>query len=203
MRTFDHLYTEGRLDFTAESLGELGLSSELAAELSKWGLPQFAGKEPPLGMVFEAPYLRQELPSHVVIGREIWEEGLYITMDQKSGVVWAISEGEQQKPVYMNASITGLLTFMDRILGFRKQTDALPPAPPPSVWTAEQMKERLEKLRNGELRPVSNPEDEQARRQRASLFRQLKRELKTIDAQALRAACWWGTVLEEMADELQ
>lgn len=117
--------------------------------------------------------------------------------------MWAVTEGGTKKPTYINASIDSLLAFMDRVLRFKQQTERLQPDPPPTILTAEQFREKLEKFRRGEIKPGTRLDALQAEREWKSAFEQMKRELKDMDPNAVRSSSWWGIVLEEMKDRLR
>ncbi|QOT11119.1 SUKH-4 family immunity protein [Paenibacillus sp. JNUCC32] len=198
------LYDHGVLPYTRESLDVLGMHDKTVETLVHRGMPVFDPQEPPLGLLFhEALPLQDIHGAYIAIGREIWSEGLHVAIQKDTGGVWAVTEGGTQKPTYINASIDSLLSFMDRVLRFKQQTERLQPDPPPMILTAEQFREKLEKFRRGEIKPGTRPDASQAQHEWKSAFELMKRELKEMDLPAVRSSSWWGIVLEEMKDRLR
>jgi hypothetical protein len=203
-RQYHTLYDHGMLSYRRESLDHLGMHDKTAETLVHWGMPDFDRQEPPLGLLFhEAIPLQDFEDVYIAIGREIWSEGLHVAIKTDTGAIWAVTEGGTQKPTYMNASIDSQLAFMDRVLRFKQQTERLQPDPPPTILTAEQFREKLEKFRRGEIKPGIRPDASQTQREWKSAFEQMKRELKGMDLPAVRSSSWWGIVLEEMKDRLR
>lgn len=198
------LYAHGALFYTKDALNSLGMPEDAADILAQWGLPDFDQQEPPLGILFdEALQLKYVHGDYIAIGREIWGEGLYVAMNADTGEIWAVTEGDTQKPTYMNASIESLLEFMDRVLIFKQQTEHLQLDTPPVIMTAEQARQKLEKFRRGEIKPNTRPDVSQAQREWKATFEEMKRKLKDVDLTAVRSSSWWGIVLEEMKDRLR
>ncbi|MGG3279956.1 SUKH-4 family immunity protein [Paenibacillus solani] len=201
---FETLYAHGALSYTKDALDSLGMPEDAAELLVQWGLPDFDKQEPALGVLFhEALQLKNVHGDYIAIGREIWGEGLHVAMNTDTGGIWAVTEDGAQKPTYMNASIESLLTFMDRVLVFKQQTEHLQPDLPPMILTAEQSRQMLEKFRRGEIKPKTRPDASQIQREWKAAFEQMKGELKDIDLTAVRSSSWWGIVLEEMKDRLR
>lgn len=201
---FETLFAHGALSYTKDTLNSLGMPEDAADILAQWGLPDFDKQEPLLGILFhEALQLRHVHGDYIAIGREIWDEGLHVAMKAATGEIWAVTEGGAQKPTYMNASIESLLAFMDRVHVFKQQTEHLQPDPPPTILTAEQAREKLEKFRRGEIQPKTRPDASEAKREWKIAFEHMKRELKDMDLAAVCSSSWWGIMLEEMKDRLR
>ncbi|GIO96033.1 hypothetical protein J14TS5_11190 [Paenibacillus lautus] len=201
---FYTLYDHEVLSYTRESLDRLGMPEKTAEMLVHCGLPDFELQEPPLGLLFhEALPLQDVHGDYIAIGREIWSEGLHVAIKTDTGAIWAVTEGGTQKPTYMNTSIESLLAFMDRVLLFKQQTERLEPNPPPTILTAEQSRQMLERFRRGEIKPRTRPDALQAQREWKTAFEQMMRELKDMDLTAVRSSSWWGIMLEEMKDGLR
>lgn len=176
------------------------LENKLKEYLARRGLPMTDELNPPFGLIFHsASMMNDQNKSYIVIGREAWAEGLHVAVEPATGIVWAVSAHAENKPVYVNASVELLLEYMHLLLRYRQQTAHLPSDSAPRIWTAEQARLRLEKLRRGEIKPAkANPEQSAAmEKERKAAFQQLERELRVLDPAAMQPASWWSKVMEE------
>ncbi len=118
-----------------------------------------------------------------------------IGVDATDGSVWVVAS-DLQAAWPLNASRSGLEAC---IAAFDRYVEDGPADSGPTVYSAGEMRERLELLAKGELapRPPRKPAVSHRRR-----FARLRKDFRAADTSALAPASWWAATLEEAKHDL-
>lgn len=145
-----------------------------------------------LGVVLDTAGLAAEVnvqDARLSIIGYVWDPATELVAVDSDGVVWSCSLSRGTR-ILLNSSVDALRRCLDRVEQFFTADDA----PPPAMYTAEQMAERLAAFRRGEIKPAAGrPDDRKAR------IKQLKKDLHDIDSAAV-AKGWWSITLEQVDD---
>ncbi|AKN94242.1 hypothetical protein ACU10_15580 [Xanthomonas oryzae pv. oryzicola] len=169
------------------------LPDESESILIDHGLP---GKlEPPvLGLSFVKPFKKvMSDRSCLVFASEEWAPDLWIALND-SGEVYAVNGDKCD--VFVNSTLAKFLAFVGKIQQFliaAKVDDT-----GPIVRSQAEMRERLEAMRRGEVRPVVKRKVFN----RKSAISELNAEFKEIDSTALQGESWWSRILEQLNEGL-
>lgn len=130
-----------------------------------------------------------------VIGHLHRPEEFLVGEDSSDDSVWIISSdllGEWP----LNASrraLEGCLAAFERYLADGPEDTG------PVVYTGEEMRERLERFRRGELAPKPPSKPVVSHRKR---LKRLRQDFASADPSALTPESWWSTTLEEAKHDL-
>ena len=130
-----------------------------------------------------------------VIGHLHSPEEFLVTEDPADGSVRVFS-ADLAAAWPLNTSRSALELCLEAI---ERYLQSAPQNAAPQVFTAEEMRERLDRLARGEVAPRTPPKQAVPHRERV---KQLRRELKAADRTALTRASWWSGTLEEAKNDL-
>jgi hypothetical protein len=136
------------------------------------------------------------VPAEVIVDGErlsvigyVWEPTTELVGLDSAGAVWSYSPDRRSREP-MNSSVEALRRFLDLFGEYFAATED----PPPAMYSAEQLAEKLAAFRRGEIRPVVGRPDN-----RVARIGRLRKALMEIDRSAVKAG-WWSLVLEQVDD---
>jgi hypothetical protein len=145
-----------------------------------------------LGVVLDTTGLAAEITvdgARLSVMGYIWESTTELVAVDSDGAVWSCSPSGSTRTL-LNSSVDALRRFLDLFEQFFTVTEA----PPPAMYTAEQMAQKLAAFRRGEIKPAPSRADS-----RKARVKELKKTLNEIDRPAVTAR-WWSIILEQVDD---
>lgn len=174
------------IELVPADLADLGLCEDAVRYLLEVGLPVVDDVDPPLGVVFNKPFLYEaDGEKYCVFGSENWAPDLYLGIKFGARRVVAVAGlDDQHQIVYINSSIQKF---------FSTYTAFCP------LWVEA---EAIDASLNSDHDRL--PNDVRIAREK-KLYRRIKRLemlLRIKNWRALRADTWWGRIFEEMGYSL-
>ncbi len=130
-----------------------------------------------------------------VIGHLHSPEEYLVAEDPVDGSVWVFS-GDLSTAWPLNTSRSAL---EECLAAFERYLEDGPENPGPTVFTADEMRERLERHARGETVVRTPPKPALSHRTR---MKRLRHDVKEADRSALTRESWWSGALEEAKNDL-